>query len=327
MEQEGGDMKKQPQDQGVKEMQQGDAQAQPPQQPQKCPRCDSLNTKFCYYNNYSLSQPRYFCKTCRRYWTQGGTLRNVPVGGGCRKGKRAKSSPSPSPAENSSSRQQQPQEMVMVQPQPPVVRAKDPSSVVASPFYQGGGGYLSSLAAMHSLNPSSSHPFDQSLNSDPLRPSNLGLLSGFHVSSLGSQRPIGSIRPPQLYQIGSGEREVVSMYEQGLVNVNPSSTMANSSGVSQHAWTQSFINSNAANRASSDASLWSTISTTIGGNSERTSTSAAAASSLVPNQWPDLPGGIENFWVGYLGQFSESRLFYLQLCFVRFAVALALAPG
>ncbi|PON37857.1 Zinc finger, Dof-type [Parasponia andersonii] len=61
---------------------------------QKCPRCESLNTKFCYYNNYSLSQPRYFCKTCRRYWTQGGTLRNVPVGGGCRKGKRARTTTS-----------------------------------------------------------------------------------------------------------------------------------------------------------------------------------------------------------------------------------------
>ncbi|KAK1435868.1 hypothetical protein QVD17_01640 [Tagetes erecta] len=56
----------------------------------KCPRCDSLNTKFCYYNNYNLSQPRYFCKTCRRYWTNGGVLRNVPVGGGCRKKKRSK---------------------------------------------------------------------------------------------------------------------------------------------------------------------------------------------------------------------------------------------
>ncbi|MQL75818.1 hypothetical protein Taro_008209 [Colocasia esculenta] len=57
-------------------------------QPLKCPRCDSTHTKFCYYNNYSLSQPRYFCKTCRRYWTKGGSLRNVPVGGGCRKNKR-----------------------------------------------------------------------------------------------------------------------------------------------------------------------------------------------------------------------------------------------
>ncbi|KAK8580190.1 hypothetical protein V6N13_143315 [Hibiscus sabdariffa] len=56
-----------------------------------CPRCASPNTKFCYYNNYSLSQPRYFCKGCRRYWTKGGSLRNVPVGGGCRKTRRGKS--------------------------------------------------------------------------------------------------------------------------------------------------------------------------------------------------------------------------------------------
>ncbi|CAH9075649.1 unnamed protein product [Cuscuta epithymum] len=54
-----------------------------------CPRCASTHTKFCYYNNYSLSQPRYFCKGCRRYWTKGGSLRNVPVGGGCRKGRRS----------------------------------------------------------------------------------------------------------------------------------------------------------------------------------------------------------------------------------------------
>ncbi|XP_020571739.1 dof zinc finger protein DOF3.1-like [Phalaenopsis equestris] len=65
-----------------------------PEQSLRCPRCDSTNTKFCYYNNYSLSQPRYFCKSCRRYWTKGGSLRNVPVGGGCRKNKR--SSPSSS---------------------------------------------------------------------------------------------------------------------------------------------------------------------------------------------------------------------------------------
>ncbi|XP_058197772.1 dof zinc finger protein DOF1.4 isoform X1 [Rhododendron vialii] len=63
-------------------------QNQNPQQALKCPRCDSSNTKFCYYNNYSLTQPRHFCKACKRYWTRGGTLRNVPVGGGCRKNKR-----------------------------------------------------------------------------------------------------------------------------------------------------------------------------------------------------------------------------------------------
>ncbi|URD82810.1 Zinc finger protein [Musa troglodytarum] len=34
----------------------------------KCPRCDSTNTKFCYFNNYSLSQPRHFCKTWGTSW-------------------------------------------------------------------------------------------------------------------------------------------------------------------------------------------------------------------------------------------------------------------
>ncbi|CAN8264889.1 unnamed protein product [Cochlearia groenlandica] len=68
----------------------------------KCPRCNSLNTKFCYYNNYNLSQPRHFCKNCRRYWTKGGVLRNVPVGGGCRKAKRSKSKQPPSSPSRSS---------------------------------------------------------------------------------------------------------------------------------------------------------------------------------------------------------------------------------
>ncbi|XP_037470885.1 dof zinc finger protein DOF5.1-like [Triticum dicoccoides] len=44
-----------------------------------CPRCDSTNTKFCYFNNYSLTQPRHFCRACRRYWTRGGALRDVPT--------------------------------------------------------------------------------------------------------------------------------------------------------------------------------------------------------------------------------------------------------
>ncbi|KAG9159138.1 hypothetical protein Leryth_024256 [Lithospermum erythrorhizon] len=53
---------------------------EPPEQ-LPCPRCESTNTKFCYYNNYNFSQPRHFCKACRRYWTHGGTLRDIPFGG------------------------------------------------------------------------------------------------------------------------------------------------------------------------------------------------------------------------------------------------------
>ncbi|KAL2226147.1 cyclic dof factor 1 [Sesamum indicum] len=54
-----------------------------------CPRCNSTDTKFCYYNNYNVNQPRHFCKNCQRYWTSGGTMRNVPVGSGRRKNKNA----------------------------------------------------------------------------------------------------------------------------------------------------------------------------------------------------------------------------------------------
>ncbi|XP_073024782.1 uncharacterized protein [Primulina eburnea] len=64
----------------------------PEQEQLKCPRCDSPNTKFCYYNNYNLSQPRHFCKSCKRYWTKGGALRNIPVGGGSRKNAKRSSS-------------------------------------------------------------------------------------------------------------------------------------------------------------------------------------------------------------------------------------------
>ena len=70
--------------------------------PLNCPRCDSTNTKFCYYNNYNKLQPRHFCRACKRHWTKGGTLRNVPVGGG-RKKKRIKKSNSAASASTSTS--------------------------------------------------------------------------------------------------------------------------------------------------------------------------------------------------------------------------------
>lgn len=52
-----------------------------------CPRCKSKHTKFCYFNNYNVKQPRHFCKNCQRYWTAGGSIRNIPVGAGRRKSK------------------------------------------------------------------------------------------------------------------------------------------------------------------------------------------------------------------------------------------------
>ncbi|KAG0502340.1 hypothetical protein HPP92_002412 [Vanilla planifolia] len=44
-----------------------------------CPLCKSMDSKFCYYNNYNVNQPMYFCKNCERHWTAGGSMRNVPL--------------------------------------------------------------------------------------------------------------------------------------------------------------------------------------------------------------------------------------------------------
>lgn len=41
-----------------------------------CLRCNSTNTKFMFYNNNSLSQPRYKCYSCHNSWTRGGTIRD-----------------------------------------------------------------------------------------------------------------------------------------------------------------------------------------------------------------------------------------------------------
>ncbi|KAG6416564.1 hypothetical protein SASPL_123996 [Salvia splendens] len=72
-------------------------QQQPQAEALKCPRCASTNTKFCYYNNYNKSQPRHFCKSCKRHWTKGGTLRNILIGA-ARKNKRPRlSKPAKSP--------------------------------------------------------------------------------------------------------------------------------------------------------------------------------------------------------------------------------------
>lgn len=60
-----------------------------------CPRCQSRNSKFCYYNNGSIYQPRYYCSDCRRYWTEGGIQRNIPIGGPNRRQRRSASDSSP----------------------------------------------------------------------------------------------------------------------------------------------------------------------------------------------------------------------------------------
>lgn len=159
----------------------GGGQNLPHPPPQACPRCNSNNTKFCYYNNYSLAQPRYFCKGCRRYWTHGGTLRNVPVGGGSRKRKRPKLTSSSATATNvgptiTRSLQEPPFEQNSqlnnnrISQNPSTSLLGTPTSG-ASTFY--GGGFLASLSEIPAINFGS----------------NLGLLHGLGLPNLDHKLP------------------------------------------------------------------------------------------------------------------------------------------
>ncbi|KAF9683589.1 hypothetical protein SADUNF_Sadunf04G0029600 [Salix dunnii] len=295
---------------------QGDNQHPPPQ---KCPRCESLNTKFCYYNNYSLSQPRYFCKTCRRYWTLGGTMRNVPVGGGCRKGKRPKTSSSSSSGENSLLQQQSqllqhnlatPQNILATTNSgnslSPPLRTKESGNLVSHPpgmssmgSYFPGDGFLTSLEAIQSLN--NSQPPLQSFSFQPLNQpvnlggdlgdtSNLGLLHGFSaVPAFGSQNQ----QQRQFYHADNRDSKSVehSFYPQyDQESLIQSSRPAATSSHQQQNWHQGFISNS--NPTVSDTVLWSiSTSTTIGHTSSNINTGTGGSSSLNPDQWRhDLPG-------------------------------------
>ncbi len=123
------------------------------------------DTKFCYFNNSNVNQPRYYCKvraclcsrpqggharqpqqqqelltcysrhnspcipflqTCQRYWTAGGTLRNVPPGSGRRKSKSA--------AAKEQDKQHQLAEQLAKQSVANAMLAATPASLAAVPF-------------------------------------------------------------------------------------------------------------------------------------------------------------------------------------------------
>ncbi|KAI3466686.1 hypothetical protein Pfo_023349, partial [Paulownia fortunei] len=233
---------------------------QPPP-PQKCPRCDSSNTKFCYYNNYSLSQPRYFCKACRRYWTHGGTLRNVPVGGGCRKNKRSRTTSS----SLSSS------EIARTQCLSPAVRSQNLTGMMSgslrplppvippmgNSFYTGGA-FLPSLAAMQSLRGGiiNQRAAVNLGGGSSQFGANMTLLQAISLPSLKSQAP-HQFQPQTDFQ--------------NLIPPRPLSS-----------WTQSLINTGASTSSAVSSSFWScaTGCNTADGSDQ-------AGSSFSPNQWSD----------------------------------------
>ncbi|KAK1557985.1 hypothetical protein Q3G72_035405 [Acer saccharum] len=286
-------------------------------QPQKCPRCESVNTKFCYYNNYSLSQPRFFCKTCRRYWTQGGTLRNVPVGGGCRKGKRTKSSSSSSSSGETSRSSQPPptpslpqvhQNLTnplqnMILSSNPVLRSKESGNLGS---YYPSGGFLSSLSAIQPLNPTAQSfnlPLNQPLNAvgggggggghghlGGGSSSNLDLLQGFNVPSFVSQPPQHpqQIHQTQFFQMGNRPTMYHLHQPSQEMSLMDHSNRLGGGNSSQHQhqqqqqdWHQSFFNSTNTNpNVVSDTALWSisTSTSTSGNTNSNSNTNTGPAS-------------------------------------------------
>lgn len=56
---------------GGKSSTDGHSKVKRPPGTQQCPRCNSKNTKFCYYNNYNIKQPRYYCRVRAHACTRG----------------------------------------------------------------------------------------------------------------------------------------------------------------------------------------------------------------------------------------------------------------
>ncbi|KAL1562673.1 dof zinc finger protein DOF3.1-like [Salvia divinorum] len=226
----------------------------------RCPRCDSTNTKFCYYNNYSLSQPRHFCKACRRYWTHGGTLRNVPVGGGSRKSKRPRisspSSPSPLPSNGLIPRPRGVAPLTAARLQNPtafITRPVAPPPLIGG-FY-GGGSFLSSLAAMQSVGINQGAA---AMGGGSRLGSNMALLQGMMKSQAAPAPRLRSPPPAHFFPP-----------QQNLIQPGSFSS-----------WTPSVINVGAtSSSAASAAGMWSSGGGSGGGD--------RAGSSFAASQWSD----------------------------------------
>ncbi|GAA0160836.1 hypothetical protein LIER_17298 [Lithospermum erythrorhizon] len=204
----------------------------PEQEHLKCPRCDSPNTKFCYYNNYNLSQPRHYCKNCKRYWTKGGALRNIPIGGGSRKNSK-RSSTIKKPSSSSSPSSVVPSSAPIVPSAVPIVPSA--SSVVPS--------VSSTITATGLLlSPKAGLNQDHRVLGTLLGPVNEGQ-SGNLTSELSPDRPglrlgefVGMRIPGSGSGSGSGEVKIDDHQEGCASNVEKKNSTTSSSSWKSSNW-------------------------------------------------------------------------------------------
>ncbi|KAJ6724992.1 DOF ZINC FINGER PROTEIN DOF1.4-RELATED [Salix viminalis] len=217
-----------------------------------------------------------------RYWTLGGTLRNVPVGGGCRKGKRAKTSSSSASSGETSRFQQHPQLLQHNLAAPQNILATNNSEAIQS---------LNNNQPPLQCFPPQPPNHTANLGGGLGETSNLGFLHGFNTVP-----PFGSQNQHQIQFYHVGDRETKS-YEHSFYPHNRESSIISSSRPAtsshdqqQQNWHHGFMNSS--NPTVSDTALWSTsTSTTVGHTNSNMINTTVGSSPLIPDQWKhDLPG-------------------------------------
>ncbi|KAL0398574.1 UNVERIFIED_CONTAM: Dof zinc finger protein DOF3.5 [Sesamum radiatum] len=203
--------------------------------------------------------PRYFCKGCRRYWTQGGTLRNVPVGGGCRKTKR----PKPSIPSSSTTEIARTQSLSPALPSQNLTGMISGSALRALPsvghsnFYTGGA-FMSSLASMQSLPAGINQGVALNLGGGG------GAQYGANMALLQGMNVLPSMKPPEPLQFLQND----FFPPQQSLTIPPRPSLSS--------WTQGFLNRGTASSSTASPSFW--MGTAADGANQ-------GSSSFNPNHW------------------------------------------
>ncbi|XP_057416068.1 dof zinc finger protein DOF3.4-like [Lotus japonicus] len=291
------------------------------EQQMKCPRCKSLDTRFCYFNNHSRSQPRYYCKECKRRWTLGGALRDIPIGGvagsrPCSGGGLGARYLSATVVEvqslNASSQAPFNQSLnggginvgattissstsTLVEPLQSLVQNQlvSPSIPITNTYHYGsvGGGahavYLSSFVGVQSLN----HDNVNVVGSNPTTNTRSSSILTLPQSLVQNQIISPSLPITSTYDHSSvgGEAQIESLYAKGLIQQSMADNNdIGAADVASHYpdhWSQSFINTDN-NVATSNVVSWDDMfnitSNISGGNSDMNFS--------MPNHGHGLPG-------------------------------------
>ncbi|KAI3855875.1 hypothetical protein MKW92_003895, partial [Papaver armeniacum] len=254
---------------------------------------------------------------CRRYWTQGGTLRNVPVGGGCRKGKRSTQNKKPTPSSSATSTQDHHQQQNVSQSSTYKNLLMPSSAANPSPIYYypgvGGGSigasgmFLSSLAPYQSFN--QQIPISANNDHNNIGVSNSALLQGFSLPSLQHQQKQQQLQPHSQYLnmggINTKEEKPILPLEAGNL-IRPPSTQHHH----QEWFLPNFNNSNPIGTPDGvnywNSQTTTTTTTTTNTNNDNTATVSTTDGTTTTPMNPPPSTAIQHHWSDLGGSFGTA---------------------